>query len=77
MINIVKGYDVNGEEEYRVYVNWVNSNQFETYQEALDFKTKLEQMIKEKASIASDEHPHEVSSDGKIHFKHDKKENTP
>jgi hypothetical protein len=71
MINIVKGY-VNGREEYRVYVNMVNTNQFETYDEALSYKMKLLEMQLERASIASDEQPHSVDKDGNIHFNHEK-----
>jgi hypothetical protein len=74
MINIVKGY-VNGREEYRVYVNMVNTKQFETYQEAFYFKSKLEEMMREKASIATDEQPHSIDKDGNIHFNHEKKIN--
>lgn len=42
-IEIVKGW-TNGKEEYRVYENQTWNNQFETYEEALSYKLKLEEM---------------------------------
>lgn len=55
-VEIVEG-STNGKREYRVYINMNWVDQFETYQEALDFKLKYEQMLKEKASIRDDEQP--------------------
>lgn len=54
MIEIVKGYTEIGK-EYRVYVNGKSLRQFKTLEEATEFKLKYEQMLREKASIASDE----------------------
>ena len=72
MIDIVEGY-TNGKKEYRVYVKGEWVEQFEEHSDALEFKFALHQMMMEKASIASDEQPHYVDKEGKIHFKHDKK----
>ena len=55
-VDIVEG-STNGKREYRVYINMNWVDQFDTYQEALDFKLKYEQMLKEKASIKDDEQP--------------------
>ena len=55
-VEIVEGC-TNGKREYRVYINMNWVDQFDTYQEALDFKLKYEQMLKEKASIKDDEQP--------------------
>ena len=54
MIEIVKGY-TNGVEEYRVYVKQQSVKQFKTLEEATEFKFRYERMLREKASIASDE----------------------
>jgi len=54
MIRIVEGY-TDGVREYRVYVNQIWIEQFPTYDEAFDYKVKYEAMLKEKASIATDE----------------------
>ena len=54
MIEIVKGYSEIGE-EYHVYVNGKSLSQFKSLEEATEFKFKYEKMLKEKASIASDE----------------------
>lgn len=53
IVEIVEGV-TNGKREYRVYINMNWVDQFETYQEALDFKLKYEQMLKEKASDDKD-----------------------
>jgi hypothetical protein len=71
MISIVEGY-TDGKREWRVYVDQVWIEQFETYDEALSYKMKLLEMQLERASIASDEQPHSVDKDGNIHFNHEK-----
>lgn len=59
-IEIVKGW-TNGKEEYRVYENQTWTNQFETYEEALSYKLKLEEMSQ----------IHKVDDSGNILFKHE------
>ena len=59
-IEIVKGW-TNGKEEYRVYENQTCTNQFETYEEALSYKLKLEEMSQ----------IHKVDDSGNILFKHE------
>lgn len=59
-IEIVKGW-TNGKEEYRVYENQTWTNQFETYEEALRYKLKLEEMSQ----------IHKVDDSGNILFKHE------
>jgi hypothetical protein len=59
-IEIVKGW-TNGKEEYRVYENQNWTKQFETYDEALYYKFKLEQMSE----------AHKVDDSGRILFKHE------
>ena len=54
LIEIIEGY-TNNVKEYRVYINQKWIKQFETLEQAIEFKLKYEQMLKEKASIASDE----------------------
>lgn len=54
LIEIIEGYS-NNKKEYRVYISQKWLKQFDTLQEATDFKLKYEQMLKEKASISSDE----------------------
>ena len=71
MISIVEVYTY-GKREWRVYVEQVWVEQFETYDEALSYKMKLLEMQLELASIASDEQPHSVDKDGNIHFNHEK-----
>ena len=59
-IQIVRGW-TNGKEEYRVYENQVRTLQFETYEEALKYKLKLEEMSQ----------VHKIDDSGKILFKHE------
>lgn len=59
-IEIVKGW-TNGKEEYRVYENQIWTNQFETYEEAFQYKIKLEEMSQ----------IHKVDDSGNILFKHE------
>jgi hypothetical protein len=59
-IEIIKGW-TNGKEEYRVYENQNWTKQFETYDEALYYKFKLEQMSE----------VHKVDDSGRILFKHE------
>lgn len=59
-IEIVKGW-TNGKEEYRVYENQNWTKQFETYDEALCYKFKLEQMSE----------VHKIDDSGRILFKHE------
>jgi hypothetical protein len=54
LIEIVEGY-TNNVKEYRVYISQKCIKQFETLEQATEFKLKYEQMLREKASIASDE----------------------
>lgn len=70
MISIVEGY-TDGKREWRVYVDQVWVEQFETHDEALSYKMKLLEMQLERASIATDEQTHWVDDDGKIRFKHE------
>jgi len=70
MISIVEGY-TDGKREWRVYVDQVWVEQFETHDEALSYKMKLLEMQLERASIATDEQTHWVDDDGNIKFKHE------
>jgi len=59
-IRIVKGW-TNGKEEYRVYENQTWTKQFETQEQAMEYKLKLEEMTG----------VHKVDDSGNILFKHE------
>lgn len=59
-IQIVRGW-TNGKEEYRVYENQVWTKQFETQEQAMQYKLKLEEI----AGV------HKVDDSGNILFKHE------